>query len=130
MRKELGPHYPILYRLGVDDMLPGGLTLEDGVKAAEKIVEAGADAIDVSAGIRGHIHPTDKGPGFYVPLASAVKKTVNVPVIGVGGVKTAAEVDLSIASGEVDLVAVGRAILSDPFWAKNAVEELSNKGGG
>ena len=129
IRRELGAHYPILYRLGVDDMLPGGLTLEDGVKAAEKIVAAGADAIDVSAGIRGHIHPSDKGPGFYVPLASAVKKTVNVPVVGVGGVKTAAEADFFIASGEVDLVAIGRAILSDPFWAKNAVEELSSKGG-
>jgi NADPH2 dehydrogenase len=129
MRKELGAHYPILYRLGVDDLLPGGLTLEDGVKAAKKIVEAGADVIDVSAGIRGHIHPTEKGPGFYMPLASAVKKTVQVPVIGVGGIKTAAEADSFIASGDVDLVAIGRAILSDPLWAKNAVKELSNKGG-
>jgi len=123
IRKELGS-YPILYRLGAEDMLPGGLTLDEGVRAAEMIEEAGADAIDVSGGLCGHIHPENRGPGFFVPQAAAVKKAVNIPVMGVGGIKTPEEADEIIRSEKVDLVAIGRAIVANPNWATEAVESL------
>ena len=125
IKSELGPSYPVLCRFGVEDMLPGGLALGDGVKAAKIIEEAGADVIDVSGGLVGHLHPTDKGPGFFVPQASAVKSVVGVPVIGVGGIKTPEEGDELMRSGKVDLVAVGRAILNNPKWASEAVRYLT-----
>lgn len=125
IRKELGEEYPILYRIGVEDMLPGGLNLDEGVRAAQMIVDAGADITDVSGGLCGHIHPENKGPGYYVPQAVAVKKAVGVPVIGVGGIKTPEEADEIIRSGKVDLVAIGRAILNDQNWASKAVDSLS-----
>jgi 2,4-dienoyl-CoA reductase-like NADH-dependent reductase (Old Yellow Enzyme family) len=121
IKKELGPSYPVLCRLGVEDMIPGGLTLDNGVIAAKMIEEAGADVIDVSGGLVGHLHPTDKGPGFFIPQASAVKSVVDVPVIGVGGIKTPEDGDEFVRLGKVDLVAVGRAILNDPNWASEAV---------
>ena len=108
-------------------MLPGGLTLDEGVKAAKIIEKAGADAMDVSGGLVGHLHPTNTGPGFFIPQASAVKKVVNVPVIGVGGIKTPEEADEIIRLGKVDLIAIGRAILNDPEWASKAVKKLSEK---
>jgi len=49
---------------------------------------------------------------------------VDVPVIGVGGIKTAEEADNIIRSGRVDLVAIGRAYLREPRWASIAIEEL------
>ena len=124
IRKELGD-YPIIFRLGAEDMLPGGLTLDDGVRAAEMIVDAGADVIDVSGGLVGHLHPGNRGPGFFVPQAAAVKKAVDVPVIGVGGINTPEEADEIIRSGKVDLVAIGRAIAREPKWASKAVEMLT-----
>lgn len=124
IRNELG-RYPILYRLGAEDMLPGGLTLDDGVRAAKFIEEAGADIIDVSGGLIGHLHPENKGPGFFVPQAAAVKKAVNVPVVGVGGIKTPEEADKIIRLGKVDLVAIGRAIIANPNWVTEAVKSLS-----
>jgi NADPH2 dehydrogenase len=125
IKRELGPSYPVLCRFGVEDMLPGGLALGDGVIAAKMIEEAGADVIDVSGGLVGHLHPTDKGPGFFIPQASAVKSVVDVPVIGVGGVKTPKDGDDFVRSGKVDLVAIGRAILNDPNWASEAVRYLA-----
>jgi NADPH2 dehydrogenase len=127
IKKELGSSYPILYRLGAEDMLQGGLTLDEGIGAAKMIVDAGADIIDVSGGLVGHLHPADKGPGFFVPQAAAVKKTVDVPVIGVGGIKTPEEADDMIRTGKVDLVAIGRAIVNDPHWASRAIEMLTKK---
>ena len=112
---------------GIEDFgdYPHRLTLKEGVEATKIIAEAGADIIDVSGGIGGGRPERLEGPGFFVPQAEAVKEVVNVPVIGVGGIKTAEEADAIIASGRVDLVAIGRAYLSEPDWATIATKKLS-----
>jgi len=126
IRRELGACYPLLFRLGVDDMTPGGLTLEEGVEAAKMIAKKGVDILDISGGLLGGRPPGLKGPGFFVPHAAAVKEATGIPVIGVGGIKTAKEADTIIRSGRVDLVAVGRAILEDPGWASKALSFSRN----
>jgi 2,4-dienoyl-CoA reductase-like NADH-dependent reductase (Old Yellow Enzyme family) len=127
IKKDLGAKFPVLYRIGIEDAAPysGGLALQDGVEAARMITEAGVDIIDVSGGIGGGRPDGLEGPGFFVPHAAAVKEVVDVPVIGVGGIQTAEEADSIIRSGRVDLVAVGRAYLSEPRWAAIAVKALS-----
>jgi 2,4-dienoyl-CoA reductase-like NADH-dependent reductase (Old Yellow Enzyme family) len=129
IKRDLGSKYPLLYRLGVEDILPEGLTLREGVEAAKLLAQHDVDVMDVSGGVGTSLGWLDKqsGLGFLMPQAAAVKAAVGVPVIGVGGIKTAAEADFFIGSGAVDLVAVGRAILNDPLWAKKAIEELSSK---
>jgi len=127
VKQDLGSTFPVFYRIGVEDavLYPGGLVLQDGVEAARMIVGAGVDIIDVSGGLGGASPDGLKGPGFFVPHAGAVKEVVDVPVIGVGGIQTAEQADNIIRSGRADLVAVGRAHLSDPRWATIAVKELS-----
>jgi 2,4-dienoyl-CoA reductase-like NADH-dependent reductase (Old Yellow Enzyme family) len=129
VKKDLGTTFPVLFRIGIEDLAkyPGGLTLQEGVEAAKMIVEAGVDVIDVSGGLGGSMPEGLRGPGFFVPHAGATKKVVDIPVIGVGGIKTAEEAEKIIRSGRVDLVAVGRAILNEPNWAKNAVRKLEFK---
>jgi len=126
VREELGRAFPLLYRLGADDLLPGGLTIEEGARAAKMIADAGVNIIDVSGGLGGS-RPDLKGPGYFVPQAATVRKVAGVPVIGVGGITTAEEADTIIRSGKVDLVAVGRAILKDPKWASEAIQSLRNQ---
>jgi 2,4-dienoyl-CoA reductase-like NADH-dependent reductase (Old Yellow Enzyme family) len=127
IKQDLGANYPVFYRIGVEDaaLYSGGFVLQDGVEAARMIVEAGVDIIDVSGGLGGGRPEGLDGPGFFVPHAAAVKGVVGVPVIGVGGIQTAEEANRIIRSGRVDLVAVGRAYLSEPGWATIAVKELS-----
>jgi 2,4-dienoyl-CoA reductase-like NADH-dependent reductase (Old Yellow Enzyme family) len=62
--------------------------------------------------------------GYFVPQAQQVKRAVNVPVIGVGGITKPGYADALIREGKVDLVAVGRALWKDPKWAEKAVERL------
>lgn len=125
IREKLGHNFPLLYRLGAEDGLPGGLTIKEGAEAAKALVESGVDLIDISGGFMGSRPEGMEGPGFYVPQAAAVKEATGVPVIGVGGITTAEEADSIIRSGKVDLVAVGRAMLTDPEWASKAVASLS-----
>jgi len=121
IKKRLGSSFPLLCRLGVEDFLAGGIKLEDGVKAAMILVKHGVDIIDVSGGFGSGESQNNNVVGLYVPHAHIIKTETGIPVIGVGGIKTAVEADEIIRSGKVDLVAIGRPILNDPAWALKAV---------
>jgi len=124
IRKRIGGDFPLFYRLGADDRTQGGLTIEDSKVFAQRLVEAGVDLIDVSGGLCGSRPPDLTGPGYFVPLAKAIKGVVDVPVVGVGGITTPEFADEVIRRGRADLVAVGRAILADPRWAVKALQAL------
>jgi len=122
--------FPLLYRLGADDMQPGGLSLRESKVVAQRLVEEGVNAIDVSGGLVGSRPERLQGTqGYYVPLAEEMKSVVDVPVIGVGGIGSPEFANEVIVKGRVDLVAVGRAMLADPDWASKAVDVLRKASG-
>ena len=108
-------------------MLPNGLMLSEGIQMASLLAEAGVDVLDITGGMGGAIKPGATEQGFFIPEAEAIKKTVNVPVIGVGGIITPEFADEVIRKERVDLVAVGRAMLKDPLWAIKALKTLEKK---
>ena len=124
VRKVLGSKL-LLYRLGSDDLAPGGTHIEDSVIFAKKLEQSGVNIIDVSGGMCGSEPKQLKHlKGYFVPQASEIKKVVNVPVIGVGGITDAVFADKLVSEGKVDLVAVGRAFWRDNLWAEKAIEKL------
>jgi NADPH2 dehydrogenase len=124
VRQRLGGRL-LLFRLGSDDLAPSGTHIEDSVAFAKKLETLGVDILDVSGGMCGS-EPKQlrQLKGFFVPQAQAIKKAVNVPVIGVGGITEAEYADKLVSEGKVDLVAVGRAFWSDSQWAEKAIETL------
>ena len=51
IRKAVGDDFPISYRHNADDGLPGGMTLEETLQLVNPLVDAGVDALHISAGI-------------------------------------------------------------------------------
>lgn len=125
VREQAGPGYPLLYRFGASDFLQGGLTLDEAQKIAPMLVAAGIDILDISGGLCGS-RPKDLAgiQGFFVPLAESIKSVVDVPVIAVGGITDPIYANSVIAEGKADLVAVGRALLKNPNWAKEALAQI------
>ena len=124
VKKKIGNKL-LLYRLGCDDLDPSGTTIWESEKLAIKLEEAGVDLIDVSGGICGSRPKKFQGvQGYFIPQARQIKKAVNVPVIGVGGIREPQFANKLIQQEDVDLVAVGRQLLEDPDWAIKAIELL------
>ncbi len=128
IRKILGTKL-LLYRLGADDLAPKGTSIEDSKIFAKRLEEAGADIIDVSGGMCG-AEPKQLRclKGYFVPQAAAIKKAVDVPVVGVGKITDVNFADKLVREGTVDLVAVGRALWADPEWAEKAAKKLNGIG--
>lgn len=117
------PGLPVIYRLGVEDFFPKGLTLEEGIQVARWAEQAGANALSVTAahyrslpGAERMIPPMAYPEGTFLDLAERVKKEVDVPVIGVGRLGNPAITSDAVESGKVDLVALGRTLIADPEW--------------
>ena len=123
IRTEVGRDYPILYRLSVEEGIPGGTTLEDTLQLVKMLEEAGVDCFDVSTGIYDSIDTIytmqGQAPGSLLHLAEAVKRVTSKPVIGISrlgwDLEYAAQ---AVREGRADLVAMGRSLLADPFLPK------------
>jgi NADPH2 dehydrogenase len=129
VRKTLGSKL-LLYRLGSDDLAPKGIHIQDAVAFAQKLEAAGVDVLDVSGGMCGS-EPKQlrQIEGYFISQAQEIKKSVHVPVIGVGGITRAEFADQLVNEGKVDLVAVGRALLHDSEWAQKALQTLTDCSG-
>ena len=125
IRAATGPDFLLVVRLGACDYIDGGNTIQDGVKAAKILVDAGIDIVDVSGGFCASQHPTSKEPGYFSDSSAAIKAEVNVPVILTGGVVTALQAEELLERGVADMIGVGRAVLQDSDWAKKEIATLS-----
>lgn len=115
IRKNVGDDYPVGMRLNGDDLKGElGNTSEDYCKyIIPRLEEAGLDYIDVSQGgsmYAGH----GNLPVLYYPracwvhLAAAIKKVVNIPVIGVGRVTSIEMAEKIVREGNMDMIYLAR----------------------
>ncbi len=123
VREAVGKTYPVAYRLGVIDGIEGGLTVEDGIYAATKLVEEGVDFLDISGGHRGY-HIPGRNENYFVAEAAEIKKAVDVPIMVTGGIRDPREANSFIEKGKTDLIGVGRPLLKDPNWSEKALKKL------
>lgn len=135
IRKECGSNFPISVRLTVEEFYgmigyPGqGITLDEGVKMAKMLESYGIDVLNVSSGnydtAQTSCEPISFTPGWRKYLAQAVKEQVKIPVIAANLIRTPEQAEAQIAEGTQDFIAMGRPYLSDPEWAKKAMEGRS-----
>jgi 2,4-dienoyl-CoA reductase-like NADH-dependent reductase (Old Yellow Enzyme family) len=127
VKARLGESMPLFYRFGADDMLPGGLTRQEARLAAQHLTQVGVDVMDVSGGIGGDDQMSSNEQGYFVPLAAGIKAVVKVPVIGVGHITEPEYADRIIRERKVDMVAVGRTLLANPDFPRQAAQKLGIK---
>ena len=126
LREGVGPNFPITLRLSASEYIEGGITLKDTLCRVPLFIEAGADALHISASgsetterqILSYLYPD----GALVPLAETVKKAVNVPVIAVGKIGDPVLANRILEEGKADFVAMGRALMADADLPNKAKE--------
>jgi len=121
VREAVGEDFPILLRLGACDYINGGTTIEDSKFAAIAFAKAGIDLLDISGGLRGYKNPKNSDEGYFSSLTEEIKKVVTIPVILTGGITDAQVAENLLAEKKADLIGVGRAIMKNSDWAKNAI---------
>jgi 2,4-dienoyl-CoA reductase-like NADH-dependent reductase (Old Yellow Enzyme family) len=138
VRHATGDDFAITARLGVADAVANGLELADGLAIARQLAAEGLDGLEVTYGVmtsyrenirpyagvgrlqaiaNGMLHRSFSAPigeAYYRPFAQAAKRTVNIPVILVGGVRSTEVMDDVIRSGDADFLAMARPFVREP----------------
>jgi len=127
VREAVGPDYTLGIRLTADEMIPGGLRLEDTQEIASLLEQTGKiDYINLSIGtfynlylVEGSMHTP---LGYTVPLAAAVRSVVSLPVFATGRINDPVQAEKVLADGHADMIGMVRAQICDPELAIKALE--------
>ncbi len=116
-------HGPLFVRISASDYHPEGNSIEDYIYYAAKMKEQGVDLIDCSSGGVVPV-PIHAYPGYQVPFAETIRRSVNIATGAVGLITKPAQAEEIIQNGRADLVLLARELLRDPYWPRTAAKEL------
>lgn len=120
---------PLFYRTSSVDGVEGGVTIEDTVALAQALKMRGIDLIDCSSG--GMSGPATLSsakitPGYQVPYAAQVRQEAQLPTMAVGAILEPQQAEDILASGDADLIAIGRQFMAEPHWLYRAALALNH----
>jgi mycofactocin system FadH/OYE family oxidoreductase 2 len=131
-RQALGPGMALGIRLCTDELIDGGLTLDQVVEIAARLDATGlVDFVNTSIGTTGRLYlvegPMSVPSGYQSGHTAAIREAVRVPVIGVGRINDPLMADRLLREGVCDLVGVVRAQIADPEWAGKGQQEQASE---
>jgi 2,4-dienoyl-CoA reductase-like NADH-dependent reductase (Old Yellow Enzyme family) len=127
VRRQWPEDKPLFFRISSVDGSEDGWQLADSIALAKELKTLGVDCIDCSSGgnaASATVNLIPRGLGFQVPYAAAVKAEAAIMSMAVGLILDGVQAEAILQAGDADLIAVGREIMYNPFWAVQAAQDL------
>lgn len=115
---------PLFVRISADEYHNEGNTIEDFIYFSKAMKKQGIALIDVSTGgiVLADINVY---PGYQVRHAEIIKKEADMPTGAVGLITAATQAEEILQNQRADLIFLGRVLLRQPYWPKDAADELA-----
>jgi len=124
IKSECGDKFTVGVQYNGFEKVEDGLRTSDAVEIGRYMEDRGID----------FLHPVSMSWGSYlssvppiyveantlVEISSAVKDTVDVPVVAEGGIRNLSDAEKVIDNGQGDIASIGRALIADPDLVKKA----------
>ncbi|PXY25983.1 mycofactocin system FadH/OYE family oxidoreductase 2 [Prauserella sp. PE36] len=126
VREAIGPGMALGVRLCGDELIEGGTTIDEAVEVAKWVEASGhVDYINTSIGVAtSTLYMIEASmsipPGYAMFIPSALRKAVDLPVVGVGRFKDPLQADRALAEGHADLIGVVRGQIADADFVAKA----------
>jgi anthraniloyl-CoA monooxygenase len=120
IREVFPQEKPISVRISATDWAENGISEADIFVISEAFKKAGADIINVSTGNTVANQKPQTGRMWQTPFSDAVRNTVHIPTITAGYIQDIDQINTIILNGRADLVALGRPLLLDANFVRNA----------
>ncbi|MDI6023316.1 NADH:flavin oxidoreductase/NADH oxidase [Leucobacter sp. UT-8R-CII-1-4] len=117
------PDLPVTVRISGDEWVEGGFNVEAALQLAQWLKLDGADLIDASsAGNTAEVR-ISIGPSYQVWIADRLR-AAGLPVGAVGLITSAQQAESILATGQADVISVGRPLLANPQLPLKWAQEL------
>jgi anthraniloyl-CoA monooxygenase len=120
IREVFPKEKPISVRISATDWAENGISEQDVLVISEAFKKAGADIINVSTGNTVADQKPQTGRMWQTPFSDTVRNTVHIPTITAGYIQDIDQINTIILNGRADLVALGRPLLLDANFVRNA----------
>lgn len=133
IKKNVPSGFPVLVKFTPHQRVEGFRTIDEGIEMAKILEKAGVDALHVDTGCYEEwfqaITTVYSDKGHKLDIQEAIKKIVNVPVLGDGNLKDPVLAQKAVEDEILDYVGLGHQMLADPYWAakvkKGNVEDIA-----
>ena len=120
IRKVFNPDKPMSVRISASDWAENGISEADVLQIATAFKNAGADIINVSTGNTVENQKPILGRMWQTPFSDAIRNSVPIPTITAGYIQDIDQINTILLNGRADLVALGRPLLLDANFVRNA----------
>jgi 2,4-dienoyl-CoA reductase-like NADH-dependent reductase (Old Yellow Enzyme family) len=124
VKAAVGRQFPVYAKLNTTDGVtaPVQLSIEDAVYAAQMLEAHGVSAIETSGGTVKESRLVMAKPGilkpeqeaYFAPAAKQIRTAVKIPLLLVGGLRSAPVMESVIESGIADMVSLSRPFVREP----------------
>lgn len=132
IRRAIGTEYPVLIKLNCKDFVEDGLEIDESLWVAQQLSEMGIDAIEISGGtwdtaadegksIQKGV-PRKRPEAYFLQYAEQFARSVDVPVITVGGIRSLETAEAIISARKAAMVALSRPLIREPHLVKRWLE--------
>ncbi|MBF0689071.1 MAG: FAD-dependent oxidoreductase [Cellulomonas sp.] len=126
IRAAIPDDVPLMMRVSAgDDGVPGGNTVDDVIAFTKVAREHGVDMVNVSRGtvmsVNLQVPTMDHDRGFNVHNAAKFKADTGLVTVAVGRINDPQQAEDIIASGQADMVVMGRAQIADAEFCTKAM---------
>ena len=111
---------PISVRISATDWAENGISEQEVLTIATAFKNVGADIINVSTGNTVAGQKPLIGRMWQTPFSDAIRNTVHIPTITAGYIQDIDQINTIILNRRADLVALGRPLLLDANFVRNA----------
>jgi len=130
LREKVDKNFPVIIKLQMQDFVPGGLILHEGIKIAKIIIKSGFEAIEPSGGIGetqigtadaypSKIIKTSEEQNYFLPVAKLLKPLMEQSkLILVGGIKNPYSAENILKYGYADFISMSRPLIYEPNLPK------------
>ena len=123
IKGNLGPDFPILFKLSAQDFVNGGIEPPEALKIAQRLRDSGIAAIQVSACSpvskeNKHCFKDEileeKDEGYLLDFSQYMKDSVKAPIIAVGGIRSLSTAEGALKDGKADYISMARPLIREP----------------
>ncbi len=125
VRRQAPDDLPVWVRFSCTDWADGGWDIEEILRLAPALRDAGVDLIDCSSGGASPAAlPPSAGPGYQVLFSRRIRAHAGLPTGAVGLITSPEQADTIIRTGQADLILLGRESLRRAEWPIEAARRL------
>ena len=134
VRAAVGRDFPVSVKLNSDDFRKGGFTNPECLEVVRWLNEESIDLLEISGGtyeqprlLGAEGRAEDAAPvrsstlareAYFLDYAAAIRRVARMPLMVTGGFRTRAAMEAALASGDCDVIGLGRPLCWKPDFPR------------